>query len=205
MKDLKITKQNGTTPVGKALWAFTNKPEVYQGKETGFSVKILMSKKDTDTFVEMCDSMFETFKEDNPDLKFNARVLPFMPYTEDKDGNILIKFKSKHEYVYRGKTVKRTVPIFNAKNEVVPSDTVIWNNSDIRIAYVLYPYYVSERILGVKAQLEAVQIINLAEKSAGGDNKDFGFTATKGNFNDTPEVVEDNPFDESTEEDNGDF
>lgn len=56
-----------------------------------------------------------------------------------------MKFKAKHKYEYKGETITRTTPIFDAEGKPL-KNVIVGNNSEIKVAYTLVPYYISSTV-----------------------------------------------------------
>lgn len=110
-----------------------------------------------------------------------------MGYREDQNGDIIFKFKTKATITTKaGDTIKKTVPVFDAKGN--PVDVPIGNGSIVRVAFQVIPYWKSSTNAGLTLYLDAVQVIKLIEYNCGGSFDSFGFTEEDG-F-----VAKDDPF-----------
>lgn len=198
----------GTTPIGKAFYAFLEKPSVYNGIEQGYEVQLMLSKEETDELLETIEKEWEAYKEANPKNNYK-RCNPNFAIKETDDGDVLFKFKAKHKYEYKGETVTRTTPIFDAEGKPL-KNVIVGNNSEIKVAFTLVPYYVSSTVCGVRLQMDAVQIIVLKEYHKGGTAETFGFGVVEGGFKGTDkEDNDENPFVDNMpdcdEDEDGDF
>lgn len=168
-----------TSPRGEALYAYLKKPEEYEGEAVGYTIQVKFSKEDTDKLIAVHEAELEAAKKSDQfkSKKWNS---PRLGYREDKDGDIVFKFKMKHEFKSKaGETIHRTVPVFDAKGN--PIDVSVGNGSTIRIAYQIIPYHKSSANCGLSLFMDAVQVIELVEYGgsatvAGG----FGFEAEEG-------------------------
>ena len=106
----------GTTPIGKAFYAFLEKPSVYNGIEQGYEVQLMLSKEETDELLETIEKEWEAYKEANTKNNYK-RCNPNFAIKETDDGDVLFKFKAKHKYEYKGETITRTTPIFDAEGK----------------------------------------------------------------------------------------
>lgn len=195
----------GTTPKGSVLFAHVFTPETYDGKEVGYTIQLKLNEIETKAFMAVIDEELEKAKHSiklKPGQKWAAE--PFLGYREDKDGDIVFKFKTASTITTKaGETLTRTVPVFDAHGRPIKEKINIGNGTIARVAYTLIPYWVSKVVNGIKLRLEAVQIIDLkefGEKEASG----YGFANEEDGFSfEEKKDEESTPFDDT--EDEGDF
>lgn len=190
----------GVTPKGSLLFPHIYEPETYEGKDVGFTVNIKFDQKETDAFIAVIDKELEKAKHSiklKPGQKWSAE--PFLGYREDKDGDIVFKFKANSHYTTKsGETHKVTIPVFDAHGKPIKDPLSIGNGTIAKVAYTLVPYWISKVVNGIKLRLDAVQIIDLKEYGEK-DAKGYGFGEEEG-FS-APEEDDDSPFVDSSEED----
>lgn len=191
----------GVTPKGKLYWAHVYEPELFEGKDVGYSVNMKFGAKETNALIAKIDEELEKAKHSlklKPGQKWSAD--PFMPYREDKDGDIVFKFKQASSYQTKDGVVhERKIPVFDAHGKPVKDQLSIGNDTAAKVAYTIIPYYISKAVNGIKFRLDALQIIDLkefGEKSASG----YGFAQEEG-FDST---AQDDPFTDGSEEDTED-
>lgn len=183
------------TPKGEAFWAHLVTPEVYNGEEVGYTVKVKFNKADTDKLVAKIEEEFEEFQgsPDQKGHKFSKE--PSLGFAEDKNGDIMFKFKANSSYTDRRtgeKVARKAVMVFDAKKNRMKGD--VGNGSVIICAISLIPYWISTKVNGIKLQLEAVQVISLQEY--GTQNADaFGFDAEEGYV--AADAEDENPFNDA--------
>ena len=203
---MKSTLTKGKTPKGMAMYPYLKNPETYEGNEIGYTIQLILSEKDTKSFIailekELSVAQAETFKG-----KKWART-PHLSYRENSDGDIVFKFKTKHVIKTKaGDEIKRTVPIFDSKGK--PIDVSIGNGSIVRLAYTIIPYHKSSTNNGLTLYLDAVQVINLVEYQGTHSTAEaFGFEEEEGYSSDDEqaEVIDDLDDIETLEDDSGDF
>ena len=106
----------GVTPKGSLLFPHIYEPETYEGKDVGYTVNIKFNQKETDALIAVIDEELEKAKHSiklKPGQKWSAE--PFMGYREDKDGDIVFKFKANSHYQTKsGELHKVTIPVFDA-------------------------------------------------------------------------------------------
>lgn len=196
----------GVTPKGSLLFPHIYEPEQYEGKDVGYTVTIKFDQKETDALIAVIDEELQNAKHSiklKPGQKWSAE--PFLGYKEDKDGDIVFKFKANSHYTTKsGETHKVTIPVFDAHGKPIKDPLSIGNGTIAKVAYTLVPYWISKVVNGIKLRLDAVQIIDLKEYGQK-DAKGFGFGEEEG-FSAPEEKEEDaSPFAEETDEDNGEF
>ena len=107
---------NGVTPKGSLLFPHIYEPETYEGKDVGYTVNIKFDQKETDALIAVIDKELEKAKHSinlKPGQKWSAE--PFLGYKEDKDGDIVFKFKANSHYTTKsGDMHKVTIPVFDA-------------------------------------------------------------------------------------------
>lgn len=195
----------GVTPKGSLLFPHIYEPETYEGKDVGYTVNIKFNQKETDALIAVIDEELEKAKHSiklKPGQKWSAE--PFMGYREDKDGDIVFKFKANSHYQTKsGELHKVTIPVFDAHGKPIKEPLSIGNGTIAKVAYTLVPYWISKVVNGVKLRLDAVQIIDLKEYGQK-DAKGFGFGEEEGFSAADVEEEDDVPFTEEGTED-GDF
>lgn len=166
---------NGVTPAGLAQYAFISKPEVWEGKEVGYSITLRMNDEDTKEFVAMLNGIIDKAKENGK----KWRKEPYMGMHTDADGHIVFKFKAKPTVTTRGgETIKRTIPVVDAKCK--PLDVKYFGDGTVvKVAYSLSPYWVSSAVNGIGLYLSAIQVIKYVPFVSGKGNS-YGFKVEDG-------------------------
>lgn len=196
----------GVTPKGSLLFPHIYEPETYEGKDVGYTVNIKFDQKETDALMAVIDEELEKAKHSiklKPGQKWSAE--PFLGYREDKDGDIVFKFKANSHYQTKsGEIHKVTIPVFDAHGTPLKDPLSIGNDTIAKVAYTLVPYWISKVVNGIKLRLDAVQIIDLKEYGQK-DAKGFGFGEEEG-FSAPEEDEDDSPFtEEAADDDDGEF
>lgn len=202
----KHTFTTAVTPKGSLLFPHIYEPEQYEGKDVGYTVNIKFDQKETDALIAVIDEELQNAKHSiklKPGQKWSAE--PFLGYKEDKDGDIVFKFKANSHYTTKsGETHKVTIPVFDAHGKPIKDPLSIGNGTIAKVAYTLVPYWISKVVNGIKLRLDAVQIIDLKEYGQK-DAKGFGFGEEEGFSAPEEKEEDDSPFAEETDEDNGEF
>lgn len=196
----KTTFTTMTTPKGEALYAYLTKPEVYEGKEMGYSIQMKFSEEDTQKMKEAIQSELEAAKA-SPDFKGKKwSAEPFLGYKEKDDGDVIFKFKMGTEYKMKtGEVKKRVVPVFDSNGHVV-KDAEIGNGSIVRVNFSMIPFNMNPRMNGISMRLNAVQIVTLVpygQRSA----EQYGFGNEEGGYT----VPEETEYSEDAADDGGEF
>lgn len=196
----------GVTPKGSLLFPHIYEPEQYEGKDVGYTVNIKFDQKETDALIAVIDEELQNAKHSiklKPGQKWSAE--PFLGYKEDKDGDIVFKFKANSHYTTKsGEMHKVTIPVFDAHGKPIKEPLSIGNGTIAKVAYTLVPYWISKVVNGIKLRLDAVQIIDLKEYGQK-DAKGFGFGEEEGFSAPEEKEEDDSPFAEETDEDNEEF
>lgn len=188
------------TKAGEAFYAHLREPEVYEGKELGYSIQLKLSKEDTDDLMAKLEAELEKAKSE---MKLKAgrkwSKEPFMGFKTDKDGDIVFKFKASMTIHTRaGEELPRTIAVFDATGKPIKGDN-IGNGSIVKVAATIIPFHVSNAVNGLSLRLNAVQVLNLVEYGQGGSAKSYGFGEEEGY------VCEDNVVSTDEAEDNVEF
>lgn len=162
-----------TSPKGEAFYPYLKSPEMYEGEVVGLTIQAKFSKKDTDTLIAKLEAELERAKGDSQFAGKKWAKEPHMGFRENKDGDIVFKFKTKHEFKKGDDIIKRTVPVFDAKGK--PIDVNLGNGSIVRVAFQVVPFWKSVKLNGVTLFLDAVQVIELKEYGGSTNAGNFGF------------------------------
>lgn len=168
---------NGVTPKGKAYYAYLRKPEMYEGKELGYSIQIAFdNQKEADAFKNKILDEFEKAKSDfelKPGKKWSKE--PTIGMHTLSDGTVTFKFKCKRTYKTKaGDTVKRTIPVVDAKGHPIKANN-LGNGSIVRVSYSMSPYWMSNMVNGMSLYLRGVQVLKYVPYG-GNDAASLGFS-----------------------------
>ena len=210
-----------TTPKGRALWAKVNKPDTKFNPEGVYSVDFIIKQEEADQLVTaIAEAVQEQYQVVAEELKSKGKHADIKkikyadnPYVEvydefgDTTGELKFKFKLKASGKAKdGSTFTQKPMLFDAEGNKI--EVEIFNNSIIKVAFEIVPFYTTLIGVGVSLRLKAIQVIELVEKngnsSAGnafGFTKEEGYVAPKNNnssinfevFNE-PEEADDSPF-----------
>lgn len=194
-----------TTPDGEAFYAYLVKPEMFNGNDNGFNIQVKFDEEKTKYMQEVLEAELEAAKS-HPDFKGKKwSAEPFLGFREDKNGDIIFRFKASSELKLRGgETKKRVIPVFDSTGKRV-KNAEMGNGSIVKVNFSIIPFYMNNRTNGLSLRLNAVQILSLVpfgQKNA----ESYGFGAVEGGYvasEDTEELDPEEVFE--TEEPKGDF
>lgn len=183
-----------TTPVGRARFPWLCQPDTKFDPEGVFRVQLLLDPEENEDFLKRLDAMAdEAFEDAKEDLKEKRpqdvdKVRRKDPYEYDYDdegnktGKVYVKFKMNHIITTDSGKIELEPDLFDAKGNIIDKDDFnVTGGSKIRINFTPRKYYMaSTKLAGVSLQLNAVQIIELAQ--AGGDPEFYGFGEEEDGF-----------------------
>lgn len=197
-----MAKQILTTCKGTALYPHLRKPEMYEGQEIGYTIKLMPSKEDAEAL--------EAFLRDEldkvsalPEFAGKSFANANIGTGETKDGDTFFKFKTKSSGKTKsGEVFQRIVPIYDSTGKPLPKHVDIGNGSTVKVAYSIHPYFKNKNMKGITLYLEAVQVLELVPP---GERKAdyFGFGTEEGGYVAEDENAMSDPFgvDDAIEDD----
>ena len=196
-----MDKKTFVTKTGIAVFPHLRRPEVFDGKEIGYTIKLMLTPEETEEMKQFLLDELEAVKN-LPEFAGKKWSKPSLGMGEDKDGNIIFKFKKVAHFKSRtGTEVTTTLPIFDASGKPLPKEVDPSGGSQVKVAYSVYPFYKTSAIHGLSLRLEAIQVIELKEYGKQ-DASGFGFGEEKGyvapdNTGDVPFGVPENDTDDN--------
>lgn len=199
--------KRGITGAGYAFFPHLKKTESINGKDTGkYTIMLILNEADRNTLINEVRNTWNEFlatpemqgKKTRQDWNDGFRV-----YKDDT----YAKFTASSQIKTRsGEVIPVTIPIFDGAGNPLNFDREIGNSSVVKVAYELYPYYMSANVHGVSLRLRAVQVLDL-KLTAQGTAGSFGFS-TNGPAITVPQtqqapapqqavVSDNNPFDDA--------
>lgn len=176
--------QNFVTPKVKLLYPHVKESEKYQGKDTGkYSVTIAAAEGDSlEKFCSFLDAEWEKALSTCKELQgksFRKGSLPNLGYKEDKNGNLVVKFKQSTQIKTKaGEILDRTVPVFDAQGK--PMEEAFGTNSIGKVAFSLKPYYMSNQNYGLSLYLNGIQVLEFVPAGGGQSASGLGFGIGEG-------------------------
>lgn len=184
--DKKKQYKQVVTEKGEALFPHLATPETYEGKEIGYTITMKFSPVYTTKLMEMINNEMTKAMEENPGQKWSKE--PFCGYKEDKNGDIVFKFKTSSSIKLRdGTVVNRNIPVFDGYGNRV-EDVSFGNGSICKVAFQMVPFYSSKLINGVSLRLVAVQLLDRVDYNGGHSAASYGFTTEEGSYNSHDEI-----------------
>jgi len=140
-----------------------------------------------DIIEEQRDAFADTVRAQMPPAKAKKLRVSDLPFEENEDGTIRIKFKMKAKVESKKGTFTQTPAVFDAKGQPMfniiknadgsethePID--IWGGSRIRVAFDAIPYESPLMGIGVTFRLKAVKVIELVQGGQSKTATGFGF------------------------------
>lgn len=184
-----------TSPKGIAKYPRVNTPDTKFDSDGVYRIQLLLDPDDPGVkeFLAQLDELADAaVKAAKVELEKNGKkasaknVQRMAPYKEEVDadgeptGKIEVSAKRKAVYRKDDKVITFDVKLFDAKGRPVDPEKVrVYGGSVVRISCTARPYYVAGmKTAGISLDLQAVQIIELAERE---DNaKFFGFEEEDG-------------------------
>tara|TARA_R100001594_G_scaffold137429_1_gene180488 strand:- start:193 stop:717 length:525 start_codon:yes stop_codon:yes gene_type:complete len=140
------------SPVGIAKYSYVSEPDKQFDSEGSYHVSLVFTKEEAQSEIKAINDVIAKKIADiykaKPQTK-NIRRAP-LPFKEE-EGKIVMKFKSK--YKPKG---------FDKFKKPLPTETIVYKNSTMRVRYKLNPY---DQSIGVGCSLYIVsfQVNNLVE------------------------------------------
>lgn len=181
-----MTQTTYTTQIGFSELSFLNEPSYKFDPDGKFSTKLRLTHENAQIEIDRIEKAFnEKYAEIEEELNKNVkgsqpRKIPKVadkPYevVYDEEGNdtgfTKFNFGQKHKVRTKaGKVLKFTPKIYNAKG--VQVHPAVYNGSEIKVAYTIYPWYTAALGVGVSLRLVGTKVYNLVTGS-GGDVSEF--------------------------------
>ena len=178
-----MANQNYVTCKGKAFYPHLRTPEMFEGNDLGFTIKLIPSVEDAQKFEEFLRhelAKAATLPEFAGKKLNDAASLLGMG--ETPEGDTFFKFKTKSTYTTKsGDVLNRVIPIYDSQGKPLPKNTEVGHGSIVKVAYSIHPYYKTKTIKGLTLYLNAVQVLELVERGER-DASSFGFGAEEGGY-----------------------
>lgn len=168
---------------GVARYCHLNQPNKKFDTEFGtYSCDLVVNKDQAEMIKDKLRPLYEEelkkVQEENGKKKINTREIPL---EEDEAGFVL---KSKLKAGGRrkdGSEYKLSIALYDASGKPLPEDVQVWGGSTVNVAFRPRFYYNPAIGFGVSFELQAVQVINLANGGTSSVAAEaFGFTEEEG-------------------------
>lgn len=183
------------SPKGKAMWAKFKEPDRAFDEGGVYSVDLVLDPSDpaVEAFIGRLEALQQSaFDETVENLGAKGKMVKKRPVvTDNGDGTVIFKTKVRDVDGRKAAGKRCEITVVDAQKQVLKDPPLVGNDSIIRVASFVYPYYsaVSKEV-GVTALWNKMQIIDLVEFGSSGasdfDEED-GFVA--GGEAGVPEVV----------------
>lgn len=173
--------QNYVTCKGKAIYPHLRTPDMFEGNDLGFTIRLMPSVEDAQKFEEFLLRELDKAAA-LPEFAGKRLNAPnaLIGMGETKEGDTVFKFKTKSSYRTKsGDIMNRVVPIYDSQGKPLPKNVDIGHGSIVKVAFSIQPYYKTKTIRGLTLYLNAVQVLELVER---GDAASFGFGAEEGGY-----------------------
>lgn len=175
--------QNYVTCKGKAIYPHLRTPDMYEGNDLGFTIRLMPSVEDAQKFEEFLRRELDkaaTLPEFAGKRLDDPNALIGMG--ETNEGDTVFKFKTKSTYRTKsGDIMNRVVPIYDSQGKPLPKHVDIGHGSVVKVAFTIHPYYKTKTIKGLTLYLNAVQVLELVERGER-DANSFGFGSEEGGY-----------------------
>lgn len=175
--------QNYVTCKGKAIYPHLRTPDMFEGNDLGFTIRLMPSVEDAQKFEEFLLRELDKAAA-LPEFAGKRLNAPnaLIGMSETKEGDTVFKFKTKSSYRTKsGDIMNRVVPIYDSQGKPLPKNVDIGHGSIVKVAFSIQPYYKTKNIRGLTLYLNAVQVLELVERGDG-DAASFGFGAEEGGY-----------------------
>nr|DAH41578.1 MAG TPA: DNA helix destabilizing protein [Caudoviricetes sp.] len=175
--------QNYVTCKGKAIYPHLRTPDMFEGNDLGFTIRLMPSVEDAQKFEEFLLRELDKAAA-LPEFAGKRLNAPnaLIGMSETKEGDTVFKFKTKSSYRTKsGDIMNRVVPIYDSQGKPLPKNVDIGHGSIVKVAFSIQPYYKTKTIRGLTLYLNAVQVLELVERGDG-DAASFGFGAEEGGY-----------------------
>jgi Single-stranded DNA-binding protein, Bacteriophage T7 len=172
--DKKVTFERFVSPVGVAVFPRLNEPDFKFEADGMYSVKLALEGPAATELINMLQARIEAAHEfyleevrkKRPATQELKLADPsFSPEVDDKGartGRTLFNFKRKAKVTSKsGKVYEFSPALFDSHRDPLPSDTLVYGGSRIKVSFQAPPFYVASLGVGVKLQLAGVQVLEL--------------------------------------------
>lgn len=178
-----LSKKPLVSPVGTAYWAKVNNVYDNYNDKPNYQISVHFDAENEAKVKKMCRDFIEQAKK-LPEFEGKRwRNEPYIPCHEDKDGNLLFKFKTSAFGKDReGNEYRKYIPVFVAIGDTktckkLGNDKAIGNGSEVKLHFTPGVYWSSSNSNGVNLYLTDIMVTKLVEfGGATDDPSDFGYT-----------------------------
>jgi hypothetical protein len=174
-----IDSIKAVTPVGVAgPYPYLNKPSTKFNPEGVYSVKLILSKENSEKLIENIEKLYkERVEEEKSNAKGKTTKIKESdrPYEEMEDGQYMFRFKQSGKGKRKDGTMwDIEIPLFDKKGDPIDREVLIYGGSQIQVNYEARSYYTPLNGVGVSLRIRAVRVVDL-KTGSGKDAASFGF------------------------------
>ena len=179
---------NLVTPIGNVQYAYVKNEEIIHHSDgratpTGkYSITVGFTDEQSQKFSEAIDKVWAEFLEKEGSGK-EFHLAKYVTPVREFDGKKFFVFRKNVSAISRetNQPVKLYVPLFDSENKNCTKNVAsIGRNSQVKISYSYYPFYMSGTNYGVSLRLNAIQLIKLVPITSNGGK--YGFEAVDGGY-----------------------
>lgn len=179
---------NFVTPIGNVQYAWIKNEEIIHKSDgsvesTGkYSITVGFTEEETQQFITEINKVWEEFLNEKLQNKEFNLAKHSMPIRE---------INGKTYFVFRKNTIAKTkddgqpvklyVPIFDSDNKNCTNKVAgLGRDSQVKVSFSYYPFYMSANTYGVSLRLHAIQLIKLVPITSDGGK--YGFDTVANGF-----------------------
>ncbi len=169
---------------GTAKYCHLNEPNKRFNAEFGvWSCDLVVGSDQAERLKQSIRPLYEEelqkVQEANPGKEIKQAQKPF---DEQADGTYLVKIKLKGGGRRPdGTTYQLSIALFDSAGKPLPKDVQVWGGSKMNVAFRPNFWYTASLGFGVSLDLQAVQVVQLADGGISGQAAEaFGFTEEEG-------------------------
>ena len=182
-----------TTPKGKAVWPRVNEPDTKFHQDGVYSVKLHVSEEDFKAFeASLKPKLDAAYKSECDRLgKSKLKMASSSPLRITEEGDYEIYAKQKAQITKKdGEIIEFSIKAFDSRGFKVVMPNV-GSGSILKLSVEPNTWYVPSQGFGYSLRLKAVQILDLVEFEAAGDQGNFGFSVEADGFIGSGETLDD--------------
>lgn len=184
----KMPQERFTTPIATLVWPHVHAPDTKFDDEGVYSTEFTLTREEAQPLIDLAKKLIAEAKKQKLAKSPNKA-----PYTENDDGTVTFRAKSKHQPA-----------LFDSRGTPMAPGVKVGGGTRARVAGLMRVYE-SFGHTGVTLYLNALQIIDLKEFGSG-DAASFGFDAVEGFTVDSlPDVPVADPLEDDGESNDNDY
>jgi len=167
---------------GTAKYCHLNEPNKMFKKEYGeYQCDVVVTQEEVDRIKKELKPFYEKALQAEQEVRGSKLKSAALPFTE-KDGQQIVKTKLKGGTKAKdGKEYFFSVAMYDSQTKPLPKDVQVWGGSEVVVAFTPNFWYTDLMGFGVTLQIEAVQVLKLANGGVNSPSADaFGFTSEEG-------------------------